>query len=268
MLLDVWLGLRWFEQPSNHRRADRTRRRPWVPQPAFHSGLFILQLLPLDDGLRSVATRNTAPRSPRLYSFAIALRRYDAARADPLGALPRLDVRVRPVCRGSTSTWRRARQGHSRFMAWRPFTTREPRVGSSRLWRRWIIPLVRTTRQRGRVAHGRDYGSSTRSVEAQSPYKLYHRLSCGDPWRRPVAAPVGCCCSYRPLLVYYGSPCLPARTEPERLYYAVVVTFGLALLLESIPAALLRVRRPRYGRSALSGATAHTADHCGSASEV
>ena len=46
VLLNAWLGLRWFERPNETRRAVALAVALGVA-PAFHNGLFILQLVPL-----------------------------------------------------------------------------------------------------------------------------------------------------------------------------------------------------------------------------
>ena len=64
--------------------------------PAFHNGLFILQLVPLAT-VFVLWFRGAAPPPAALRGFAVALAGDDAARLLPSRAIPRLHVRVRPA---------------------------------------------------------------------------------------------------------------------------------------------------------------------------
>jgi hypothetical protein len=111
------------------------------------------------------------------------------------------------------------------FMAWRPFT-RANLAWLIALCTALMIPLS------GQLVSGAGWLTGGISildqiVEAQSPYKLLT-----DVW-----GPVETAGHYSwllllvpPLLVYYGFR-VCREDRPERLYYAVVTTFGLALLL-------------------------------------
>jgi len=71
VLLTVWLGMRWFEDLENPRRAIALGAVLGLA-PAFHNGLFILQLVPLGT-LFILWLRGAALPAKNLRAFAIAL---------------------------------------------------------------------------------------------------------------------------------------------------------------------------------------------------
>jgi len=71
VLLAVWLGIRWFENLESSRRAIALGTMLGLA-PAFHNGLFILQLLPLGT-LFILWLRGAALPAKSLRAFAIAL---------------------------------------------------------------------------------------------------------------------------------------------------------------------------------------------------
>lgn len=223
VLLAAWLGLRWLERPADTRRAVALAGALGCA-PAFHSGLFILQLVPLIT-VFVLWLRGTAPAPAALRGFAIAL-----LVVTQLVLLPSQPYREGMFEFGLLSWFHFyvavCTAAASGFMAWRPFT-RANLGWLIALCAALMIPLsTQFIGGAGFLTGG--FSILDTIVEVQSPYKLLT-----DQWG-PVEtaswyswllllAPV--------LLVYYGYR-VYREDRPEHLYYAVVVTFGLALLLD------------------------------------
>jgi hypothetical protein len=71
VLLNIWLGLSWFDGPDSAKRAAVLGIALGVA-PAFHNGLFILQLAPLV-AVFLLWLRGSAPKPRALRAFAVAL---------------------------------------------------------------------------------------------------------------------------------------------------------------------------------------------------
>src|SRR6185295_9846197 len=71
VLLNIWLGLRWFDRPDSALRAALLGVALGAAC-AFHNGLFILQLVPLA-AVFLLWLRGSAPGPRALRTFAIAL---------------------------------------------------------------------------------------------------------------------------------------------------------------------------------------------------
>jgi hypothetical protein len=71
VLLNIWLGLRWFDRPDSAPRAA-VLGIALGAAPAFHNGLFILQLVPLV-AVFLLWLRGSAPKPRALRAFAVAL---------------------------------------------------------------------------------------------------------------------------------------------------------------------------------------------------
>jgi hypothetical protein len=223
VLLNAWLGLRWLERPHDRHRAMALAAALGAA-PAFHNGLFILQLVPLAT-VFVLWLRAKAPAPAALYAFAGAL-----LAVTQLVLLPSEPYRNGMFEFGLLSWFHfyvaACTAAALAFMAWRPFT--RANLG-------WLVALCAalTIPLLAQIAGGAGFLAGTFSileqiVEVRSPYKLFT-----DTW-----GPVDTASHYSwllllapLLLVYYGfRVCREAR--PQLLYYAVLVTFGLALLLD------------------------------------
>ena len=223
VLLNVWLGLRWFNRPNEVRRAVALGIALGVA-PAFHNGLFILQLVPLACVFvlwlrRAVPARNAA------WAFGIAL-----VVATQIVLLPSEPYRRGMFAFGLLSWFHFyvavCTATAIAFMAWREFTRRNLGLLLV-LCAGLAAPLV------PQVINGIGFLSGSLSIldqiaEVRSPYRLFTDTlgplgTVGYyTWLLPLA-PV--------LLVYYGYRAL-RESRPERLYYAIAVVFGLALFLD------------------------------------
>jgi hypothetical protein len=222
VLLNAWLGLRWLERPADNRRALALGAALGLA-PAFHNGLFILQLVPLAT-VFVLWLRGRAPPAAALRCFAVAL-----VVITQIVLLPSQPYREGLFEFGLLSWFHfytaTCSAAALAFMAWRPFTQANL-AWLLALSAALMVPLM------AQLIGGTAFLTGTfsildRIVEAQSPYSLFT-----DVW-----GPVETASHYSwllllapPLLVYYGSR-VYREDRPERLYYAVVVVFGLALLL-------------------------------------
>ncbi len=223
VLLNVWLGLRWFNRPDDRRRAAALGVALGVA-PAFHNGLFILQLVPLA-AVFVLWLRRAAPARAALWTFGLAL-----VVATQIVLLPSEPYRQGMFTFGLLSWFHFyvavCTASAFAFMAWREFTPRNV-VWLAGLCACLALPLV------PQVLDGIGFLSGTLSIlnqidEVHSPYQLFTQelgplATAGYyTWLLPLA-PV--------LLVYYGYRAF-RETRPGRLYYAIVVVFGLALFLD------------------------------------
>jgi hypothetical protein len=222
VLLNAWLGLRWLERPADTRRAIALAIVLGVA-PAFHNGLFILQLVPLAT-VFILWLRGNAPAPAALRGFAIAIvvvtqlvllpsQAYRAGMFE-FGLLSWFLVYV-AVCTAAALA----------FMAWRPFT-RANIVWFAGLCAALLIPLS-TQFVGGAGFLTGDFSILEQIVEVQSPYKLFTQV-----W-----GPVETASWYSwllllaPLLLLYHGFRAYREGQAERLYYSVLVSFGLVLLL-------------------------------------
>lgn len=223
VLLNVWLGLRWLERPADTRRAFALGVALGVA-PAFHNGLFILQLVPLAT-VFVLWLRSAAPARSALLGFAVAL-----VAATQLVLLPSQPYREGMFEFGLLSWFHfyaaACTAAAVAFMAWRPYTH-----GNLA----WLVALgiVLMIPATGELVSGAGFLTGGFSIldqitEVRSPYELFT-----DKW-----GPMETASHYSwllllapPLLVYYGVR-VWREDRPERLYYAVAVAFGLALLLD------------------------------------
>lgn len=223
VLLNAWLGLRWFEQPNDTRRAVALGVALGAA-PAFHNGLFILQLVPLAT-LLVLWLRGTAPAPAALRGFAIAL-----LAVTQIILLPSQPYREGIFEFGLLSWFHfyaaACTAAAVAFMAWRPFT-RANLAWFIGLCTALVIPATTQLVGGAGFLTGK-FSILDQVTEVRSPYKLFT-----ETW-----GPVQTASHYSwllllapPLLVYYGSRIFREK-RPERLYYAVVVAFGLVLLLD------------------------------------
>ena len=221
VLLGIWLGLRWFERPEDATRAGVFGAALGIA-PAFHNGLFILQLCPLAC-VFALWLRDKAPPLRSLAAFAVALFALTQLIVIPsepfrrgmfeFGLLSWFHVYV-AVCTGATMLYMGRWQRSGRHFA-----------GLCGLALVLALPIAR------QIVSGAGFLSGTFSIlgtiaEAQSPYRLFTdtfgpaaTLSYYS-WLL-FAAPL--------LLPFYGYRTLRER-DPKLLYFAVFSVFGLCLL--------------------------------------
>jgi hypothetical protein len=222
VLLNAWLGLRWLERPTEIRRGVALGVALGVA-PAFHNGLFILQLVPLAT-VFLLWLRGAAPPPAALRGFAIAL-----VAATQIVLLPSQPYREGMFEFGLLSWFHfyaaACTAAAIAFMSWRPFTRRN--LGwLVALCAALVLPLSAQLMSGAGFLAG-DFSILDQIVEAQSPYRLFTILwgpveTAGWYSWLLLLAP--------PLLVYYGFR-IWREDQAQRLFFAVVVAFGLALLL-------------------------------------
>jgi hypothetical protein len=224
VLLTVWLGLRWFKESAD-RRWPLALGIVLGAAPAFHAGLFILQLLPLIC-VFALWLRRLAPPPRALRVFAIAL-----VVTTQLVLLP-------------SATYR---NGMFEFglLSWFHFyvacCTAVLTVLMGRPWSRvgfavlgsvaavLAIPVVSQALSGAAFVSGQ-FSILDQIVEARSPYKLFtdtfgpEETASHYSWLL-LTAPL--------LLVFYAYRAL-RETAPERLFYAIAATIGLALFLAQL----------------------------------
>jgi hypothetical protein len=257
VLLNTWLGLRWFRRLGDTSSAVALGIALGFA-PAFHNGLFILQLVPLA-GLVALWLRGVALPARALLSFAGALvvtTQLILLPSEPyrngmfeFGLLSWFHCYV-AVCTAVALA----------YLAWQPHSRRNLAVFVA-ICALLAAPLA------AQVVGGAGFLSGKFSildeiVEARSPYKLF----------TDTFGPVGAASWYSwllllapLLLVYYGYRVLRERTT-DKLYYAIVAVFGLALLLDQfrleyygffalVAGGLLIVEQQRIRRGWHRGAT-------------
>lgn len=225
ILLTIWLGLRWFECPDDAGRAG-VLAAVLGTATAFHNGLFILQLLPLC-AVFVLWTRSSTPTRSALHRFGIVL-----VTTTLLLLLPSEPFRQGmfefglhswfhlyiAVCTASAMV----------FMAQLPMS-RTALVGLVALSSALALPL--TTQ----LASGAGFLTGTFSIldqitEVQSPYKMFTETfgpsatASYYSWLLLLAPMLLLFCLYR----------LLREQEPKRVYFGVVATLGLALLLDQM----------------------------------
>ena len=221
VLLTIWLGLRWFERPEDQARAAALGATLGIA-PAFHNGLFILQLCPLAS-VFVLWLRDKTPPLRALSAFGIglvALTQLIVIPSEPFrhgmfefGLLSWFHVYV-AVCTCATmlymGRWQRSRR-HLAVLC-----------GLAALL---ALPIA------GQALSGASFLSGRFSVlgeiaEAQSPYRLF--TDTFGP--AATLSYYSCLLLAAPLLLpYYGYRVL-RESDPKRLYFAVFTVFGLSLL--------------------------------------
>ena len=169
VLLTAWLGLRWFQQPDDVRRAA-TLGIALGAATAFHNGLFILQLFPLLTGF-ILWLRQSGPLARALRGFGIALVTDDTARVAAVRAVSSRYVRVRPALLVPLSTWPCARR--SRWLSWHGVpASRNAFGGLVALCAALALPLVRSSRA-APVSCPANFSILDEITEARSPYRMF-----------------------------------------------------------------------------------------------
>jgi hypothetical protein len=222
VLLNAWLGLRWLERPTDTRSAMVLAVALGLA-PAFHNGLFILQLVPLAT-VFVLWLRGAAPAPAALRGFAISL-----VAVTVLVLLPSQTFRE-GIFEFGLLSWFHVYAATCTgvalaFMAWRPFT-RANLAWLVTLCAALLIPLsAQLVSGAGFLTGG--FSILDQIVEVQSPYALFT-----DAWGpAETAGHYSWLLLFAPaLLVYYGFR-VYREHRPERLYHSVVITFGIALLL-------------------------------------
>jgi hypothetical protein len=223
VLLGVWLGLRWFARPENTWRAAQLALALGFA-PAFHSGLFILQLVPLG-ALFLLWLRNSTPSAAALRTFAIVLPASALLAALPSEALRRgmfefgllswFHVYV-AVCTATAVA----------FMARRSFSRLN--VGFFLLLCAALAAPLGAQLVSGAGFLSGKFSILEHIVEVQSPYRLFTEIFGA---RETLSFYSSLLFVAPALLAFYAYKSLVSR-QPQQLYFAVFVVFGLALLLD------------------------------------
>jgi hypothetical protein len=223
VLLNVWLGLRWLKAPSETRRAVGLAIALGAA-PAFHNGLFILQLVPLTT-VFALWLRGHAPPGKALRAFGLAL-----VVTTLLVALPSEPLRAGMFEFGLLSWFHVYVAGCTAaaiaVMSWRPYS-RANLAALAALCVALVIPLA------PQVLGGAGFLSGKFSIldqisEVKSPYRLFTR----------TLGPVETASYYSwfllcaPFLLAFFAYRIFREERPDRLYYAIAVVFGLSLLLD------------------------------------
>jgi hypothetical protein len=225
VLLCTWLGLRWLGKPGGRRGAAALGLALGIAT-AFHTGLFILQLFPLL-AVFVLWLRGSAPAAAELRAFAVAL-----VGATLLGLLPSEPFRNGMFELGLHSWFHlyvAACTGLAMaFMAWRA-TSRRAVAELVAISALLAAPLG------AQALSGAGFLSGSFSVldqvlEVQSPYRMFTETmgptaTAGYYSWALLLAPV--------LLALFAYRVVRDR-RPERVYFAVAVTLGLALLLSQL----------------------------------
>lgn len=222
VLLNVWLGMRWLREPADPRRAAWLGLALGVA-PAFHNALFILQVVLLAT-VFALWLRGSAPPRRAVLGFVgalLAATQLVLLPSEPyqqgmfeFGLLSWFHIYV-AGCTAATLAW----------MAWRPFSAGRfaALAGLALLL---LLPLA------AQVVSGAGYVAGRFSildeiVEVNSPWELYTD-SFGPratlSWYSGLLFAV-------PLML---AGCLVQafrERAPDRLYFLVAASFGLALLL-------------------------------------
>jgi hypothetical protein len=223
VLAMVWLGLRWFQRLDSTARAVALAATLGVA-PAFHNGLFILQLVPLV-AVFALWARNAAPPRAQAIAFAITL-----LVTTQLILLPSEPYR-RLMFEFGLLSWfhfyiAACTSIALGFMALRPFSRHNFGLLSA-LCAALAAPLAT------QIISGAGFLSGSFSileqiVEVRSPYVLFTQtLGSAE-----TAAYYSWLLLLTPLLLAVYAYRMLREHEPARLYYAVAATFGLALLLD------------------------------------
>lgn len=244
VLLTVWLGLRWFAEPAARSRVI-TLGVALGAAMAFHNGLFILQLFPLLT-VFVLWLRRSAPPAAELRAFGAAL-----VLTTLLVLLPSEPFRKGMFEFGLLSWFHLYVAACTAialsFMAWRPASQRTVAALV-------LISLALAVPLRAQLVGGAGFLSGTFSVldnilEVQSPYRMFTETM--GP--KATAGYYSWLLLLAPFLLGLFAYRAVRERRPERVYFAVVVTLGLALLLSQL-------RLHYFGYFALIGGALLVAD--------
>ena len=222
VLLNIWLGLTWMQRPAERRPAILLGVALGLA-PAFHTGLFLLQLIPIVT-LLLIWVRGAAPSRASLAGFALAL-----VLATLLAVLPSEPFRRGMFAFGYLSWFHLyvslCTAGVAAFMAWRPFSGRQLGMLAAMV-AALAIPLLAQLVLGAAFVSGES--SFLRSViEAQN-------LIAFTAW---VGGPVGAAREYSwlillvPVLLPLAILTLAAGRRPDHLFFAAASALGLGLML-------------------------------------
>jgi hypothetical protein len=222
VLLCAWLGLRWFKQPEDRRRAIALGATLGVAT-AFHNGMFVLQLFPLVTAF-ILWLRGLAPPAAALRSFGLTL-----VAATLLVLLPSEPFRKGMFEFGLHSWFHlyvaACTATGLAFMSWRP-ASRQALGTLVALCAALAIPLATQIVSGGSFLSG-TFSQLGEILEVRSPYKMFTE----------TMGPVATASYYSWLLLI--TPVLIALyayrairdPQAERVYFAVFVVLGVTLLL-------------------------------------
>lgn len=222
VLLNIWLGLMWMQRPTERKPAILLGAALGLA-PAFHNGLFLLQLIPITT-LLLLWLRGAAPSKASLAGFALAL-----VLATLLAVLPSEPFRRGMFAFGYLSWFHLyvslCTAAVAAFLAWRPFTRRQLAMLAG-LATALAVPLL------AQLALGAAFVSGESSflrsvIEAQNLMRF----------TRWVGGPVGTAGEYSwlillvPVLLPLAILTLAVDRRPDRVYFAAASALGLGLLL-------------------------------------
>ena len=223
VLLNVWLGLRWFDRPDSARRAAVLGIALGAAS-AFHNGLFILQLVPLA-AVFLLWLRGSAPNPRALRAFAVAL-----LVTTQIVLLPSEPYRSGMFEFGLLSWFHFwvavCTAAAIRFMSWRPYSRARcaQLVGLSLLL---AIPLA-TQLSTALGFLSAQYSILEGITETSSPYRMF--MDTFGP--RGTADWYSWLVLLAPILLLFYAYRSCRERSPRELYYAVAAVFGLVLLLD------------------------------------
>jgi hypothetical protein len=225
VLLTVWLGLRWFQQPNAVRRAVLLGVTLGVAT-AFHNGLFILQLFPLAT-VFILWLRHSAPGSSALRGFGIAL-----IASTLLVLLPSAPFRSGMWEFGLHSWFHlyiaTCTALAMAFMGWLP-ASRKTFAGLTVLCLALAIPLAQQVVGAAGFLSG-GFSILTEVTEVRSPYRMF----------TDTMGPMATLAYYSgllllaPVVVIVYAYRTAREQRAERLYLAVAITLGVTLLLDQM----------------------------------
>lgn len=222
VLLTIWLGLRWFQRTDDARSALALGVTLGLA-PAFHNGLFILQLLPLAT-IFVLWLRGATPGTRPLRALALGL-----LVTTQLVLLPSEPYRQGLFEFGLLSWFHFyiaiCTIAALAFMAWHPFS-RGALVGLVMLSALLMAPLGK------QLLSGAGFLSASFSildqvVEARSPYRLFTETF--GPTQ--TASYYGWLLLAAPLLVAWFAYNAARERSAPAIYYATFGAFGVVLLL-------------------------------------
>lgn len=222
VLLTVWLGLRWFALVDSRSRAVQLGVALGLA-PAFHNGLFVLQLIPLGTVFLLWLHHDEPPRKV-LLAFAAAL-----LLTTLLALLPSEPFRRGMFEFGLLSWFHLYVAGATGvalvFMGSRTYSRRSVAVFAA-LCLALAVPLARDVISGMGFLTG-SFSALRQITEVQSPYAMFVSMGFIETVSYYslllLAAPA--------LLAYYGYRAWRERAA-DQLYYALAAVFGLALLLQ------------------------------------
>jgi len=225
VLLNAWLGLRWFERPDDARRAGALAAVLGTAT-AFHNGLFILQLFALA-AVFVLWARDSAPAASALRRFGVVL-----VVTTLLVLLPSEPFR-RGMFEFGLHSWFHlyiavCTASVMAFMAWRR-VSRAAFAGLAGLSAALALPLGT------QLAAATGFLGGTFSIlddisEVRSPYRMFTE----------TVGPLETAGYYSwllllvPALLAFYLYQLSRERRPKRVFFAVVVVLGLALLLDQM----------------------------------